>query len=299
MKIRARLCQVLSLIGLCLYLSGTCRAQTDTTEVIYPAPESAQDVRYSDLVEILRGALDHTVVRYGPYRLEPSEQIMNEARQFTMLDENSELLNVIWSSTSEAKERNFIAIRIPLRKGLLGYRIALIDKGDQARFDAVQNADDLKKLTVGQGIGWGDVAIYNGNGFHVVVANYDQLFPMLAARRFDFFPRGIGEVFHEYEAQKMREPNLAIEQHLLIEYPWPYYFFLNRSNRALAERIETGLRAMIKDGSLDAIFKKYNSADIERAQLKNRRIIRIDNPLLPKDTPLDDPSLWFDPVKGK
>jgi hypothetical protein len=33
--------------------------------------------------------------------------------------------------------------------------------------------------------------------------------------------------------------------------------------------------------------------------LKHRRIIRLENPLLPKDTPLDDPSLWFDPLKDK
>jgi hypothetical protein len=200
-------------------LAIACQAQTGTTLVVYPAPESAQDVRHNPLIEILRAALEQTKARYGPYRLEPSRQVMNEARQFTMLAQNSDLLDVVWSSTSEVKERNFIAIRIPLHKGLLGYRIALIVKGDQARFDSVRTVDDLKRFTVGQGIGWGDVAIYNQNGFKVVVANYDQLFPMLEARRFDLFPRGVGEVFHEYDTRKLREPNLAIEQHLLIEYP--------------------------------------------------------------------------------
>lgn len=54
---------------------------------------------------------------------------------------------------------------------------------------------------------------------------------------------------------------------------------------------------MMKDGTFDTIFKKYNFKDIERANLKHRRIIRIENPFLPADTPLNDPALWFDPGK--
>ena len=64
-----------------------------------------------------------------------------------------------------------------------------------------------------------------------------------------------------------------------------------------SERIENGLRIMIKDGSFDAIFYKHNKAAIERANLKNRRIIRLDNHLLPKATPLDEKNLWFDPTR--
>jgi len=274
-----------------------CRAEAGVTEVVYPAPESPQDVRDNDLVEILHSALEHTVASYGPYRLRPSHLAMNEARQLVMLSNGGEL-NITWSSTSDEKERTLLAIRIPLRKGLLGYRIALIAKSQQPVFDLVQSADDLTKLVVGQGIGWGDAGLYNRDGFKVVTANYDQLFRMTAAKRFDFFPRGIGEIFKEYDTQAPMVANLAIEQHLLIVYPWPYYFFFKKSDTALAGRIEAGLRAMLKDGSYDAIFEKYNRADIERANLKNRRIIRINNPFLPKDTPLDDPTLWFDPTKG-
>jgi len=44
---------------------------------------------------------------------------------------------------------------------------------------------------------------------------------------------------------------------------------------------------------------KYNRASIVKANLKNRRIIRIRNPNLPKDTPFDNASLWFDPATFK
>ena len=266
------------------------------TRVIYPAPESANDTRTADLVEILNTALEKTRDPYGPYTAEPSAFVINESRQQKSIEEGNGIINVFWSSTSVEKERHLLPIRIPLRKGLLGYRIALISKNKQSLIDNVKSLDDLKKLTVGQGFGWGDVAIYKANGIPVATALYDKIFKMTAAGRFDLFPRGIAEVFSEYEANAPSNRNLAIENGLLIYYPWPYYFFFNKNDKALAERIETGLKIMIKDGSFDAIFYKHNKAAIERANLKNRRIIRLENPLLPKATPLNEKSLWFDPT---
>lgn len=150
------------------------------------------------------------------------------------------------------------AVRIPLRKGILGYRIALIARDRQAEIDKIRNLGDLRKVSIGQGIGWGDVAIYEANGIKVHTAGYENLFKMVAANRIDLFPRGISEIFPEYAARDDVIPDLAVEKNLLIYYPWPYYFFFNKSNNALAKRVETGLGKMMKDGSFDALFLKYN-----------------------------------------
>lgn len=266
------------------------------TRVVYPAFESPADSRYSDLLEILKTALTKTVAEYGPYSLQPSTSGMNEARAFAELLNPSGVVNIAWSGTSVQKEREYRALRIPLRKGILGYRVALISKNRQADIDRIRTVDDLRKLRVGQGIGWGDVAIYETNGIRVYTAGYENLFKMVAANRIDIFPRGINEVFHEYAARHRDIPDLAVEKHLLIYYPWPYYFFFNKADTLLAKRVEAGIRKMMKDGSFDAIFMKYNSAALLKADLKNRRIIRIKNPDLPKETPLADSSLWFDPT---
>ena len=269
------------------------------TRVVYPAFESVADSRYSDLVEILKTALNKTVAEYGPYTLQPSASGMNEARSFDELSNPDGMVTIAWSGTSVQKEKDFRALRIPLRKGILGYRVALIAKNRQAHMDKIRNLDHLRKERIGQGIGWGDVAIYEANGIKVHTAGYESLFKMVAANRIDLFPRGITEVFHEHAARRQAIPNLGVEKNLLIYYPWPYYFFFNKSNKSLAKRIETGIRKMIKDGSFDAIFMKYNRASIVKANLKNRRIIRIVNPTLPKETPLSDASLWFDPATMK
>ena len=271
-------------------------ASAGRVEIVYPSDETGNDARYNDLHEILRGALERTVADFGPYTLQPSKVRMNEARYLTEL-KNRQSINIAWSSTSIQKEREFLPVRIPLRKGLLGYRVAFIAKGTQAKIDQVRTLDDLRKLTIGQGIGWGDVQLYSANGIRVATANYDNLFKMTALGRFDLFPRGIGELMTEYATFGKDNPNLAIERNLLIYYPWPYYFFFNQQDAALKERIEAGVRRMVKDGSFDAIFKKYNGKVIEQVNFKHRRIIRIRNDMLPKETPLNDAALWFDPSK--
>lgn len=288
-----KIAYVTALAGLAFFTSS---ALADV-KVVYPAPENAADVRYNDLIEILKTALEKTTPQYGAFTIAPASSIMNEARQLESL-EKGEALNIVWSSTSEEKESKYHPIRIPLRKGLLGFRISLIKKDVQAKIDQVKTLDDLKKLSIGQGVGWGDVKLYESNGLRVQTAQYEQLFKMTNMGRFDLFPRGITEAFDEYKKNKDALPDLAIEQNLLINYPWPYYFFFNKKDAALADRIEAGLRTMIKDGSFDALFKKYNGAAIEQANIKNRRVIQIKNPFLPKATPLADKSLWFDPQKG-
>jgi ABC-type amino acid transport substrate-binding protein len=282
-----------------LFIILTTTMAAAQTKVVYPAFESGADSRYNDLVEILKTALEKTVTEYGPYTLQPSKSRMNEARSLAELLNPAGMVNVAWCGTSVQKEKDYRALRIPLRKGILGYRVALISRSRQADIDRIRNLDDLRKLSVGQGIGWGDVAIYEANRIKVHTAGYESLFKMVAANRIDVFPRGINEVFPEYISRHDAIPNLAVEKNLLIYYPWPYYFFFNKSNKSLAKRVETGIRKMMKDGSFDALFMKYNRASIIKANLRNRRIIRIMNPTLPKDTPLTDASLWFDSTAWK
>ncbi|MTJ82554.1 MAG: amino acid ABC transporter substrate-binding protein [Telmatospirillum sp.] len=286
--------KVLSIVVLCLALSAGLSPARAIDLVIYPAPEQTDDVRFRDLIEILGESLEKTRADYGPYRLMPADAVMTEQRQLTSLEHRTGDLTVVWSSTSEEKERILRPIRIPLRKGMLGLRIALIRSDSQSRVDAIRSIEDLRGLHVGQGIGWGDIQIYQANGIPVQEAPYPSLFQMTERGRFDLFPRGINEIFDEYEANRTALPDLAIERGLLIAYDWPYYFFLNRADERLAKRIETGLWLMIEDGSFDRIFWKHHAAAIRKANLKARRVIRLNNPFLPAATPRSDRRLWLD-----
>lgn len=244
-----------------------------------PRPGAYYD-RFRDIKEMLQVALEKTRPQYGPYELKESRLSMTEARSLEEL-RRGDTVSVVWSSTSRQKEIEFLPLRIDLRKGYLGYRICLIRKDFQARARAITSLEQLRQVRVGQGIGWGDIAIYRHAGVPVIAAGYGSLFSMLAQDRIDLFPRGVTEVFGEYDAVAPQLGNLAVEDSLLIEYaPFPYYLFFNRKHKRLAQRIETGLRLMQKDGSFDRIFWKYHRASLARARLDKRTVIRLHNPLL-------------------
>ncbi|MBI3283534.1 MAG: transporter substrate-binding domain-containing protein [Burkholderiales bacterium] len=280
-------------IGLSLgALSMPSYAGTAVSKVVYPMGEIPNDTRFNDVIEILCLALEKTRARYGDYECLPSSGVMPKKRFLQELEQSNHEINVIWNPTSEEMERRFAPIRISLRKDLLGYRVALILRQNQAKIDSVKTRQDLKKLSFGQGAGWIDNVIYQAHDINVVQAQYSQLIKMLSAKRFDMFPRGVGEILAEYESNAKDNPDVVIEKNLLIYYPFPYYFFFNREDKAIRERVEAGLRMMQKDGSFDAIFNKYHQSSIEKLNLKERRIIRLDNPLLPKNTPPDALRSW-------
>ncbi len=120
---------------------------------------------------------------------------------------------------------------------------------------------------------------------------------MLMEGRFDFFSRGINEAPAELEARKAKYPDMMLEENLLLYYPWPKFFYVNKKDKKLADRIEKGLKMMIQDGSFEALFRKFNQKHIDSVNLKHRRLIKLENPLLPPSVPFDRKELWYDPFK--
>jgi hypothetical protein len=264
----------------------------------YHRPESDDDRRYDYHWELLRLVLEKTTPAYGPYILTPSPLRMNEARQLLALKDG--LLTVILRDAGPQFESRFLPVRIPLDKGVLGYRIFLIRRDRQAEFSRITTLDQLRAMTVGQGLGWTDVQIWRSNGFQVVEgSSYDGLFRMTIGRRFDFFSRGLVEIVDEYARRSTTMPDLAIEQTLCVYFPLPWYFYFARTEegRRLAARVERGLRMMIADGSFDRVFLKYHADVLRRQNLAGRRIFRLTNPLLTPETPLADKALWYVPPR--
>jgi hypothetical protein len=271
----------------------------ELTVIYSPSPVSKDDKRFDYGITLLRTILEKTSGFYGSFRMLPAEK-MNIGRAIEFLKaEEVETVNVVWTTSSKNREESLLPIRVPIRKGLLGYRVFLIKKEDKAKFSAIQTVEELKNLKVGQGHIWNDVKVFEGNGFEVVTGpDYEGLFRMLMEGRFDYFSRGINEAPEEYDARKDILPNLMIEDTILLYYPWPKYFFTSKKNPVLAERIELGMKMMIKEGSFEKLFLKYHKEDIDRVNLPNRKLFKIHNPLLPLATPLDKKELWFDPVNS-
>lgn len=228
------------------------------------------------------------------YEWDESTANTTEGRVIQMLEDGQ--LDIVWYATTNEFEERMLPIRICIFKGLLGYRVLMIKKGMQHKFDGIKSIEDLRRISVGQGRMWADTDVLVANQLNVVkVMKYDGLFFMLDGDRFDAFPRGVHEPWTEIAGRPSLQ--LDVEEKLLLAYTNPFYFFVNKSNTELARNIEKGLRIAIEDGSFDDYFLNDPTvkAALEKANLKNRIIIPLKNPSLPKMTPVDDKSLWLDP----
>lgn len=227
------------------------------------------------------------------YKLQVDHSVVTQARNID--DVASGRSDLLWAATNQEMEDELLPVRIPLYKGLLGHRIFIINPASQARFDRVKTFADLKQFTFGQGTTWADSNILASNGLTVVRANkYQSLFYMVDGGRFDAFPRGVQEPWQELETNANLP--LAVEKRIMLVYRMPFYLFTGKQNKKLAADLELGLNRAIADGSFDKIF--YNDpmvkAVLEKANLEERLVFNLENPTLPKETPLDRPELWLD-----
>ncbi|MFC4160678.1 substrate-binding periplasmic protein [Chitinimonas lacunae] len=255
----------------------------------YPQSGTAGDVRDIYPLKLLQLALDKAGATH--YVLRMSSVPMLQGRALVEL-ERGKLIRVGWGMTSIEREAALLPIRIPMFKGMIGWRIPLVRQDRSELLGSVRTLQDLRRFVVGQGHDWPDTEILRGNGIEVVgVPLYDSLFQMLISNRFDYFPRSIVEIWAE--AEQYRKDGVVIDQNLLIRYPTTFYFFVNKRDTALAETLRTGLEQAIADGSFDRLFCQHYGQLITQAKLERRTLIELVNPILPPETPLARKELWF------
>jgi hypothetical protein len=298
------LCFVLSpLCGLMLLCGQTVVAAELT--VTYVSPEGEKDQRQGYFITLLTLALEKTTVSGTPFdkafSIQGHQANMTQSRAIRLLSSPTGLgagrngrLDVLWTVTTIAREKVLLPVRIPLLKGLLGYRVFIINAADQHKFKHITTLAQLGQLIAGQGHDWPDTKILRANQLKVgTSSSYDALFDMLQAKRFDYFPRGVNEAWAELPLHQGK--GFAVEESLLLSYPLPTYFFVAPGNVTLAARLERGLRMAIKDGSFDRLFNAYldNHSSFSVNKLEQRTQLTLRNPLLPTLTPVDEKALWY------
>lgn len=255
-------------------------------------PQSNEDVRYHYAEQLLKLALakanvDAQIVRADQHF--SRDRLLQELRRGENVHISAEVPKSNW-------EEQLLPIRIPLRKGIQGYRLFLINSSDQEALSKVTTLADLLKFPTGLGSQWSITPIFRRAGFDVITSDdYNTLFKMLKLQRFVTFSRGLNEIYKEQETFAQDNSRLVIENELGLFVPLPTYFFVSPEFPELARKIELGLRKMIADGSFDQHFLQYHRDDIDRANLTSRKIFYIENINLSKETPLDVEDYWFDP----
>jgi hypothetical protein len=288
----------LLLFALGLSLFALQAAAGETMRIVHAAPEISGDQRATYFWELLSAALESNRHIYGDYEITSYPVPMSHARIIAEMEADGQgRVNIFVPATNPDLETRLLPVRIPVDKGLLGYRLFLIMPETQSRLEAVRNVDDLRKFTIGQGEPWADSRILEAQEFKLVLANgYDGMFKMLDARRFDLFSRGIDEIGREWRLQKALIPNLQIERNLILHYPLPRYYFVPRTKRGerMAERIEDGLRRLAKSGEFDRRYAAYKRSVLDELDLNGRRVLQISNPFFTPAIPYTDKRWWDD-----
>lgn len=255
--------------------------------VHYPRAESVEDERGEYGYALLKLALAKAG---NKYRVELSPTSMQQNRAIVELQSGAGRIDVVSTMTSTERENMLLPIRIPISRGLIGWRLGLLRADHKELLANVRNIEDLRRYSTGQGHDWPDLTILRHNGIVVFpVTVYSSLFGMLNAGRFDWAPRSL----HEIWAEARHHPELVVDQRVLLVYPTADYYFVNRQNIELAENLRQGLELAMADGSFGQLFWRHFGPAIRRAQLDKRILIELPNPLLPAETPLARKELWF------
>lgn len=268
-------------ICFCSILIATPTWAVDTVRFV--SSQQYPDKKAFYFQDLLKLILDKTQAEYGPYKMEPVGIEMGQERTSLML-ERAEYIDVTWRMTSLALEQKLQAIYVPLLKGVMGHRIFIIRQGEQAAFDAVTSVEQLKKMSAGQGYNWADSQILKHNGFNLVEGYDVYLLKMLERKRFNYYPRALHEPWLEIADNDLFE----IEQNLLLKYPSPIYFFVNRENQRLAKRLAAGMKIIVDSGEFEQFFQNHPMSQgvLERSRIHQRRVFELHNPLISPETKL-------------
>lgn len=264
---------VLALAAICFASAAAFAGGPAPVEIVYPSSSDSADTRANYYVRLIELAMNKTGT---PYTLRPFVFETSGSRVRQRIEDEQDI-NLTWALTSKDWESSLAPVRIPLDKGILGWRLFLINRRDEKAFAQVHTLAQLAHYSAGQQRDWTDIAILRANGLQVVeTAIYESMFKMLEADRFQYFPRGVGEI--RAEEERNAGLGLEIEPTLALHYPVQTYFFVSRKNPRLHDLLEQGLHAAQRDGSFEKLFEQFNGEALRKAKLESRHVFELKVP---------------------
>jgi hypothetical protein len=250
---------------------------------------------------LLRLALDKTVKDFGPYQLKrvvrsyATPRLRREIHIGQVVNVHAGPWRPLETSEDKLAERS-LRVNVSILQDLLGYRRLLIRREDVDRFRHIRDAQDLKKLVIGQANGWVDVDIYRHNGYRVNdTPTPATLFDMLANKRFDYIPISLMDVDTVLATRPEVADRLVVLRDITLFFPLPVIFYVSPQEPRLAQRLEAGLQLARHDGSLDRLFKGSFAREFQLLREGSARRFVLANPFVPKELAAQTS---LDPVEG-
>ena len=193
--------------------------------------------------------------------------------------------------------RRLRAVPIPVTGGILGLRAGWTNQASLAELQTIRSLQDLQRVVLVQGLGWSDVEIFDRAGLRTYTARSEKLLRLVNDNRVQLFPRGVAELEAEASVVRSLYPQMLLDPHLLIVYPFAGFFYVAPENKELAAAIQTGFERVIADGSYQRLVEEAILTPWlrESLNLKTRRVLVLNNPEAQGALGDVDPRHWVIP----
>ena len=259
----------------------------------------AIEIRYPNIDGVGKKSLGYQILQAilsseKDVRLKLLDYPVNQDRARQML--LSQKIDIADFGVKKEFDNEFQPVRLPIDRGILGWRIFIINKGLSDQFAKVKSITDLRKFTAGQGAGWGDIKILNAAGIRVETGtSLENLFKMTEAKRFEFLPLGANESHGLLRDFSAGSENLMVEENIVLHYPFGRFFYLRKSSTLLQKLIKSKLEHSLQSGELQKILENHSMFKdaFSKAHLGKRIRIKIDSPGLPNWFKEINPKWWY------
>ena len=210
---------------------------------------------------------------------------------------NPEAITVAMLGAGATLKRRLQPVPIPVSGGLLGLRVGWIHRDRAGLTASIRTPQQLQELVLLQGVGWKDVKVLDHAGMRTYTTRPRELLRLVHYNRVDLYPRGLTELEREHPEVLRDAPNVVVDPHLIIVYPFAGFFHVSRNNPQLANAIETGFRRAIANGSYQRLLEQHLFTPWLKRQLDlpQRRLIYLPNPEAAQLLQDVDPEHWILP----
>lgn len=251
------------------------------------------DPRHQYNIKVIHTALELTKPEFGPYEFIDKIRGIPSARLRSIVADGS-TVNLAIAVARPEWEKAAVSVKIPIRRGILSYRLLMTNKISEAKFAPIETLNELKTTSVCMGRLWSTTSVMEKFGFNIEKAYAEKsILAMLDKNRCDFIPRGIHEIYAEMDIYKSKLQNLVVDPFIALHLPAPFYIYISPKETRLINRFKLGLEKMVQQGILKTMVENHYGKFIKEANLKSRRIIYLGNPELPADTPFERRELWM------
>ncbi len=290
---RSRLALLVTLVALAFYASICLGSSSDlTTASKHSASRIGASVPIKTLTflgpgelggpthSILKLALEKSELDEKEYAIEIAPE-MNEARSLKSIQEKAYTRAIRRFEARETllNDSSLVVVRFPVYLGVLGYRVCYTNEKNAAAFAATEDINDLRNFKYGFVEGWRDIEIYKHNKYKIRESvSVSSLYKQLSVNRIDVVCRAVIEL--ALEKDMVNElGNISLDKSKLFIYHMPYFFFMHKDNKVIAEKIEQGLINAYNDGSYRKLWEDLYAHHFESVNINSRKVIRLSNPL--------------------